>query len=146
MSAGRRTAAALTLVAVAFAAAACSSGPTTTASTTHPPTTVNPAKGGVQLKALPIPGAASSTYPRLLVARGRGDKSLGTIAVRRGTVFAQTVCNGPGSLDLVHLFAQGPCNNQTGVTSFAAPPSRRLTITIRASASTAWAVYVSQAT
>ncbi len=122
--------------------AACSTSASTT--TSVPPTSSSAGPTTTTLTHLPIAGAPSTDYTRALEAQGTGDKSLGTITVSSGRVFVQTVCSGPGSLQFVRLFAQGPCDNKTGVTSFDAPTSHRLTITIHASATTRWAIYVSQ--
>ncbi|MHB8458107.1 MAG: hypothetical protein ACYDBS_10545, partial [Acidimicrobiales bacterium] len=94
-------------------------GSTSTRSS-HPGSAIGSAAG---LKPLPIAGDPSSNYPRLLEATGTGNKALGTVPVGRGQIFVQTVCKGPSALELVKLFAQGPCNNFTGVAQFAAPRS-----------------------
>ncbi len=118
-----------------------SSGGSRASTSSSAPTTLPSAHG---LASLPVKGQASSTYPRLLVGSGSGDKSLGTVTVSRSRVFVQTVCEGPGSLALVKLFAQGPCDNQPGVTSFAAPSNGKVTFVVRAHPATKWAIYVSQ--
>lgn len=133
----------MVVVALVLCLSACSSAPhagkhlQTTTSTTAP---VHQAT----LASLPMAHNQSSTYPRLFEAHGTGDKSLGAVAVKGTRIYVQTVCKGPGSLQLVKLFAQGPCNGEAGVTSFDAPASRRLTITVRASAKTRWAIYITQ--
>jgi hypothetical protein len=132
----------LTTLIAGLGLAACSSSASTT--TSGVPTSSTSGPSTTTLKTLPIPGAPSTDYTKELVAQGTGDRSLGTITVSGGRVFVQTVCSGPGSLEFVHLFAQGPCNDKTGVTSFDAPASHRLTITVHAATKTKWAVYISQ--
>lgn len=131
----------LTALIAGLGLAACSSSASTT---TRVPTSSTSGPSTTMLKALPIPGDPSTDYTKELVAQGTGDRSLGTITVSGGRVFVQAVCSGPGSLEFVHLFAQGPCNDKTGVTSFDAPVSHRLTITVHAATKTKWAVYISQ--
>lgn len=75
---------------------------------------------------------------------GRGDHAAVTFGVRKGRVYVQTVCSGPGPLKLVGLFAQGPCDNSTGVTSFLAPASDKVTVLVHAAPATRWSVFVSQ--
>jgi hypothetical protein len=136
------------LAVAVFAAAslaACSSTPSSdSTSSTRPTSSTSSPHRGATLAALPIKGEASSEYPRLLEASGTGSKALGTFKVSGTRVFVQTVCTGSGSLQLVALFAQGPCNDQAGVTSFAAPGNREVTVTVHASAKTKWAIFVSQ--
>jgi hypothetical protein len=144
---GSRTTAAFVAAVVGAALGACSSSPssnggTRVTTTSSGPVTAKPPAHA--LASLPMKGQASSMYPRLLVGSGSGNKRLGTVTVNRSRVFVQTVCEGPGSLTLVKLFAQGPCNNQTGVTSFAAPANGKVTFVVRADRATKWAVFVSQ--
>ncbi len=139
---GRRATALLALLVAGTTLTACSAGTGSSVPTERPGTTAPRHRTG--LTALPLPGARSSGYPRLVSGRGHGDRLLGTVHVGRGRIYVQTVCAGPGALTLVGLFAQGPCNGRAGVTSFAAPASGRLTIDVTASTRTGWAVFVSQ--
>lgn len=133
----------LALLAAGATLTACSTGTGPSVPTEQPGTTVPRHHTG--LAALPLSGAPSSGYPRLVSGRGRGDRLLGTVHVGSGRIYVQTVCAGPGALSLVGLFAEGPCNGRAGVSSFAAPSSGRLTIDVKASPRTEWAVFVSQA-
>ncbi len=126
-------------------ASGCSGSPGSSPGSSTSPSAPASTPATPGLATLPIKATRSSSYPRLLSASGSGDRRLGTVRVKGGRVFVQTVCSGRGALKLVQLFAQGPCNDQPGVTSFLAPADHEITFVVRAEPGTRWAIYVSQA-